>query len=280
MMRIGHIELFVREPLQSMEFYRDVLGCEVVAVQGEKFVWLSRGPIEILLRPGTGPAPSEQYNRSASGIVLYTDDLGTTAAELTSRGLTFQGTDGSNACLTFTDPDGHWFQRSTRTPIEIRGAGVGIFPPPAATFLNIAAFIIQHFFQEIGMEQETAAPTSVDNTALNGIELVTCYVDDFQKGYEFYNGLLGLEKQYEMGDNACYFKLGETSGLYLEGGNQPAESGVKKARASFVLGVGSAGAFFNKLRAAGVPIVQGEPMSMGNDQFWFQFSDPAGNLLK
>jgi catechol 2,3-dioxygenase-like lactoylglutathione lyase family enzyme len=110
MMQIGHIELFVAEPLKSMEFYRDVLGCEVVAVQAEKFVWLSRGPIELLLRPGSGPAPAGQYNRSATGIVLYTDDLDATRAELTARGLTFQGTDGADVCLTFTDPDGHWFQ--------------------------------------------------------------------------------------------------------------------------------------------------------------------------
>lgn len=110
MMRIGHIELFVRDPLESMKFYRDVLGCEVVAVQAEQFVWLNRGPIELLLRPGSGPSPSEQYSRSSAGIVLYTGDLAATAAELSARGLTFQGTDGSDQCLTFTDPDGHWFQ--------------------------------------------------------------------------------------------------------------------------------------------------------------------------
>jgi catechol 2,3-dioxygenase-like lactoylglutathione lyase family enzyme len=109
-MQIGHLELFVKEPLKSMEFYRDVLGCEVVAVQRDTFVWLSRGPIELLLRPGNGPSPAEQYNRTSTGIVLYTDDLQKTAAELTERGLQFNGTDGSDECLTFTDPDGHWFQ--------------------------------------------------------------------------------------------------------------------------------------------------------------------------
>ncbi len=109
-MKIGHIELFVREPMKSLEFYRDVLGCDVVAVQGEQYVWLSRGSIELLLRPGSGPSHAEEYNRSSAGIVLYADDLPGTAAELTARGLTFSGTDGSDQCLTFTDPDGHWFQ--------------------------------------------------------------------------------------------------------------------------------------------------------------------------
>jgi predicted enzyme related to lactoylglutathione lyase len=130
------------------------------------------------------------------------------------------------------------------------------------------------------MEQETAASATTDNMTLTGIEFVACYVDDFAKGYEFYHSVLGLEKLYDMGENACYFKLGESSGLYIEGGNQPVESGTKKVRASFVLGVGSAGALFAKLRAAGVPVVQAEPMNMGNDQYWFQFSDPAGNILE
>ncbi len=31
-------------------------------------------------------------------------------AEMISKGLEFRGTDGSDECLTFTDPDGNWFQ--------------------------------------------------------------------------------------------------------------------------------------------------------------------------
>src|SRR3954466_10550694 len=105
------------------------------------------------------------------------------------------------------------------------------------------------------MDQESATSAAIDNSTLTGIELVACYVDDFQKGYDFYSGLLGLEKLYEMGANACYFKLGENSGLYLEGGNQPSESGAKRVRASFVFAVGSTGALFDKLKSAGVSIV-------------------------
>jgi hypothetical protein len=41
--------------------------------------------------------------------VFYTDDVDKTAAELRARGLVFRGEDGPG-CLTFTDPDGHWFQ--------------------------------------------------------------------------------------------------------------------------------------------------------------------------
>src|SRR5437762_3376151 len=107
-MHVGHIELFVRDPRASRAFYENVLGFELVAEQGQH-VWLKLGNVEVLLRPGTG-TKARDYASAASGLVLYTDDLEATAAKLTARGLTFSGTDGSEKCRTFCDPDGHWFQ--------------------------------------------------------------------------------------------------------------------------------------------------------------------------
>jgi catechol 2,3-dioxygenase-like lactoylglutathione lyase family enzyme len=109
-MRIGHIELFVADPMRSLAFYRDVLGFDVTEVQRESVVWLKKGDFEILLRPGNAQAPAQRYADSSQGIVLYTDDLEGTLAELQSRGLALRGTDGPPCCPTFTDPDGHWFQ--------------------------------------------------------------------------------------------------------------------------------------------------------------------------
>jgi catechol 2,3-dioxygenase-like lactoylglutathione lyase family enzyme len=106
-MRIGHIELFVRDPLISCKFYHDVLGFEVIAVQGRN-VWVKLDQTEILLRPGEPPQSTANYG--GAGLVLYTDDLQATAAALQARGLKFSGTDGSPKCLTFHDPNGHWFQ--------------------------------------------------------------------------------------------------------------------------------------------------------------------------
>ncbi len=108
-MRVGHIELFVRDPLASRAFYEDVLGGDVVAVQGRQFVWIKLGDMELLLRPGVAGPPTSTYRDAASGTVLYTDDLPAEAQKLRARGLSFAGTDGSDDCLTFTDPDGHWF---------------------------------------------------------------------------------------------------------------------------------------------------------------------------
>jgi len=110
MPRIGHLELFSANPIASRDFYCDVLGFELVEVQGGQCVWLKLGAIEILLRPGAPSAAPDRYREARCAIVIYTDDLAQTAREWEGRGLTFRGTDGSDACLTFTDPDGHWFQ--------------------------------------------------------------------------------------------------------------------------------------------------------------------------
>lgn len=111
-LRIGHLELFVADPMASLAFYRDILGFDVVDVQSDTFVWLSAGDLAILLRP----APSEglvrapDYERSGLAFVCYTDDLDGALARLAEAGLRPHGTDGSPRCPTFADPDGHWFQ--------------------------------------------------------------------------------------------------------------------------------------------------------------------------
>lgn len=109
-MKLGHVELFVKEPVKAKDFYINVLGFELIEIQNDKVVWLKIGDNEILLRPGENKLDSSVYSQSSVGFVLYTHDLGKTANELKSKGLVFKGTDGSDNCLTFTDDDGNWFQ--------------------------------------------------------------------------------------------------------------------------------------------------------------------------
>ena len=110
MMKVGHIELFVADPLRSLNFYRDVLGFQVVQIIRHEIAWLKLGDAEVVLRPGKSRDDAPAYARSLQGLVLYCDDLDATLASLQSRGLEVRGTDGSPRCPTFTDPDGHWFQ--------------------------------------------------------------------------------------------------------------------------------------------------------------------------
>jgi catechol-2,3-dioxygenase len=50
-LRLGHINIFVKDPLKSRIFYEDVLGFEFKIVQKNKYVWMRKENIEILLRP-------------------------------------------------------------------------------------------------------------------------------------------------------------------------------------------------------------------------------------
>lgn len=109
-MKIGHIEIFVSDPMKSKDFYQQVLGFELIEVQNGQFVWMELGNHTILLRPGSNEFKAGEYKNSGVGIVLYTPDLDLTRKELMDRGLEFKGTDGSDQCLTFTDLDGNWFQ--------------------------------------------------------------------------------------------------------------------------------------------------------------------------
>lgn len=108
MIRLGHIEIFVQAPLKSRDFYVDILGFELDAVQGENFVWVKSGEQEILLRRGANTAPAPDYQHAPAALVLYTDDLPRTRADLEAKGVVFRGDDMGSP--TFADPDGNWFQ--------------------------------------------------------------------------------------------------------------------------------------------------------------------------
>jgi predicted enzyme related to lactoylglutathione lyase len=115
---------------------------------------------------------------------------------------------------------------------------------------------------------------------VKGLAFASVYVDDFELAYQFYEKVLGLEKEYDMGSAACFFKLPDNTGLYLQGKNKPASYVGDTMRAAFVFSVESASATHERLKAAGVRFIQAEPMDMGGEQYWFQFYDPAGNILE
>jgi catechol 2,3-dioxygenase len=104
-MRVGHIELPVEDPVASGRFYVDVLGFELVANQGDTFVWVRAGDVELLLRPGP-PRPAGA-RPEVTGITLYSDDLPADVERLRAARieLALEG-----PCYHFQDPDGHWMQ--------------------------------------------------------------------------------------------------------------------------------------------------------------------------
>ena len=118
-----------------------------------------------------------------------------------------------------------------------------------------------------------------DQTRISGVAFVSVYVDDYKKAFKFYSLILGLEKQFDMGDNACFFKMG-SNGLYLQGLNKPVGYTPESMRAGFVLSINSATAMHAELVLNGIKMIQEEPMDMGQGDFWFQCYDPCGNIIE
>ncbi len=120
----------------------------------------------------------------------------------------------------------------------------------------------------------------MDKTTIKGIAFGSVYTDDIATAYKFYSEVLGLKKQFDMGDQACWFELLDDSGLYLQGGNSKRDYAMETMRTAFVFNVPSASAMYEKLREAGVKFIHDEPIEMGPGNYWFMFYDPSGNILE
>ena len=110
-MRFRHVELFCRDTDVSKRFFSEGLGFDIEEEQQGGFVWLRSGGVEFLLRPGIHSDSSADSSQDAfQAIVLVTYNFEETCRRLASHGIPIRGQDGSPDCLTFSGPDGHWFQ--------------------------------------------------------------------------------------------------------------------------------------------------------------------------
>jgi catechol 2,3-dioxygenase-like lactoylglutathione lyase family enzyme len=109
-MKLSNVILRVEDLDVSLEFWRDKVGLDLQWATGE-FAFLSLGNVNLMLnRP-------EVFESQVSDteIVLEVDDLMTTHAEMSERGVPFEveprpvTTDGERTLLAahFRDPDGH-----------------------------------------------------------------------------------------------------------------------------------------------------------------------------
>jgi catechol 2,3-dioxygenase-like lactoylglutathione lyase family enzyme len=108
-LQFGHIEIFVKEPLKSKDFYINILGFKLIETQHDKFVWLKHGEKVILLRPGKNTLKAATYQKANIAIVIYADNIEKAVGEFQNKGVKFKGDDGKG-CYTFKDPDGNWIQ--------------------------------------------------------------------------------------------------------------------------------------------------------------------------
>ena len=116
---------------------------------------------------------------------------------------------------------------------------------------------------------------------ITGISMVNVYTHDFERAYAFYAEFLGLkDDKYKIEKNHYYFQISKEAALFIEGGYQMSEHKDKESCASFTFNVESAKALFNKLKEAGITVVQDEPMKMQDNVYWFQCFDPDGNIVE
>lgn len=117
------------------------------------------------------------------------------------------------------------------------------------------------------------------NTPVTGFAFNLVYVDDLAKALAFYEKHFGFQKKFDMDNGtSCYGKAGEI-GLWIGGGHKRVENAEKHTRTSIMYSVKSAHAFFKQLKDDGVQTIHPEPKNMGEGDYWFQFYDPAGNVL-
>src|SRR3954465_11310872 len=106
-------------------------------------------------------------------------------------------------------------------------------------------------------EQSNLTP---DNFSIEEAMSVVVYVDDFKKAADFYTRILGLRPYGEIGENSCFFNLGDNpNGLYLEGGYTRQSMDEKSARLAFMLSVDSALGLFRKLKSESIRFVHEAP---------------------
>ena len=98
-MEFGHLELPVSDPLRSLDFYTRVLGFHLEANQADRFIWVQRAGLVLLLRPGE---PGGGHS-----VVFYMDDPAAEAEAMHARGAEIEL---KANCYHLRDPDGHEFQ--------------------------------------------------------------------------------------------------------------------------------------------------------------------------
>lgn len=116
-------------------------------------------------------------------------------------------------------------------------------------------------------------------TKIKGIGVVTIYADDYDKTIDFYSKFLGFVMKAKVCEKGCWGTMGAVN-IYIEGGNTRVDPQTTSARSSVALIVDSAFATFEEFKKGGVELLHTEPQLIGEEDWWFLFKDPAGNILE
>ena len=114
------------------------------------------------------------------------------------------------------------------------------------------------------------------------VRTVAVYVSDTERAKRFYIEILGFQLRVQVHESLCF--LASASGrvhVYLEGGHRAAPNGPDATRLGFFLETeGPARDAFDRLKEAGVTLLDEAPEEVGDGVFVFRFLDPDGNVLE
>jgi predicted enzyme related to lactoylglutathione lyase len=117
-------------------------------------------------------------------------------------------------------------------------------------------------------------------TKVNGIAFGLIYSESLDDSLAFYTKYFGFEEKLRMDEgHSVWGKAGEM-GLWIGSGYKKLEHSEQDTRVNFMISVESASQLFSGLKADGIKLIHTEPMDMGENQFWFQFVDPSGNIME
>lgn len=114
---------------------------------------------------------------------------------------------------------------------------------------------------------------------IKGLGFQLIYVDKLEPALAFYTKYFGFEKEFSMGENAVYGTTGD-SGMWIGGGYKRREQSEDETRSCAMMEIDSAWKLFEAMKSDGVKLYQEEPEEMRVGIYWFQFQDPAGNILE
>lgn len=126
--RLGSVPIFVTDQERALAFYRDTLGFEVVMdiPIGGSLRWIAVAPYKggteiILFHPDIGGHRAKELAKRVgafTGIVLLTNDIHKTYAELCAHGVSCESEPVQQAWggleTWFSDPDGNRFHLAQR----------------------------------------------------------------------------------------------------------------------------------------------------------------------
>lgn len=121
-------------------------------------------------------------------------------------------------------------------------------------------------------------PEKVEST-VEKLDFALVYADDLSETIAFYKKYFGFieEPDFKMGEDQFFGHMG-TVGVWIGGGYKKIQANENTARATAMLRVKSSSQLFNRLKSDGVVVFQSQPMKMKSNSYWFQFSDPNGNI--